>query len=212
MPSATTPTRRQAAAALTREKVLAAAREQFMTSAYEDVKVADIARAAGVAHGLVFHHFGSKQGLYHEVLCQIGCEVLDLHVIDPDIPLGRRVRQSHAAHLAYLADHRDVALNLILRTPGPEAEKFDDIRDRGNLRLCENLGLDYDRPAIRLVVRLYMTAADQLARDYLTSDHPFDANVVVEMLMTVLTGALRAAHTADPELDVEPIIRALEIP
>ncbi len=208
MPS-TTPTRRQAAAALTREKVLAAARDLFMTSPYEDVKAADVARAAGVAHGLVFHHFGSKRGLYQEVLCQIGCEVLNLHVSDPGIPLGRRVRQSHAAHLAYLTAHRDEALNLILRPPGPEAEQFDDIRERGNRLLCETLGLDYERPAIRLVVRLYATAADQLARDYLTGGHSCDADMVVEMLMTVLVGALRAARVADPELDVEPVIREL---
>lgn len=211
MPS-TTPTRRQAAAALTREKVLAAARDLFMTSGYEDVKAADIARAAGVAHGLVFHHFGSKLGLYHEVLCQIGCEVLELHVSDPDIPLGRRIRQSHAAHLAYLAAHREVALNLVLRTPGPEAEQFDEIRDLGHRRLCENMGLDFDRPAIRLALRLYNTAADQLARDYLTGDHPFDADTVVEMLMTVLAGALRAARTADPELELEPVLHALAHP
>jgi AcrR family transcriptional regulator len=208
MPS-TAPTRRQASAALTREKVLAAARHLFMTSGYEDVKAADIAKAAGVAHGLVFHHFGSKLGLYHEVLCQIGREILDLYVDDPDIPLGRRIRQYHAAHLAYLAAHRDVALNLVLRTPGPEAEQFDEIRDIGHRNLCENLGVDFDRPAIRLAVRLYHTAADQLARDYLTSDHPFDADTVVEMLMTVLAGALRAARTADPELDVDPVIQAL---
>jgi AcrR family transcriptional regulator len=208
----TTRTRRQAAAALTREKVLAAARDLFMASPYEDVKAADIARAAGVAHGLVFHHFGSKQGLYQEVLCQIGCEVLNLHVSDPDIPLGRRIRQSHTAHLAYLAAHRDEALNLILRPRAPEAEAFDDIRDQGHRILCENLGVDYDHPAIRLAVRLFNTAADQLARDYLTADHPFDTDTIVEMLMTVLAGTLRAARAADPELDLEPVIQALAHP
>jgi AcrR family transcriptional regulator len=183
-----------------------------MTSGYDDVKAADIARAAGVAHGLVFHYFGSKQALYQEVLCQIGCEVLNLHVSDADVPLGRRIRQSHAAHLAYLAEHRDVALNLILRPPAPEAGLYDDIRDRGNRMLCENLGLDFDRPAMRLVTRLYATAADQLARDHLTGDPAFDADVVVEMLISVLVGALRAARVADPDLDVEPVIRALARP
>ncbi|GGP46341.1 TetR/AcrR family transcriptional regulator [Saccharothrix coeruleofusca] len=211
MPS-TTPTRRQAAAAQTREKVLAAARELFMASAYEDVKAADIARAAGVAHGLVFHHFGSKQGLYQEVLCQIGREVLALHCDDPEIPLGRRIRRSHAAHLAYLADHRDVALHLVLRPPAPESEEFDDVRDQGHRELCRNLGLDFERPAVRLAARLYATAADQLARDHLTSADPLDTDTVVEMLVAVLIGALRAARTADPELDVDPVIRALELP
>ena len=202
---------RAATAAATREKVLAAARELFITSKYDDVKAADIARAAGVAHGLVFHHFGSKQGLYSEVLCSIGREVLDLHVDDPAVPLGRRIRQSHAAHLAYLVAHRDLALNLVLRPWGAE-EPFDRVRDDGNRKLCENLGLDFDRPAVRAALRMYTTAADQLARDFLVREHPFDEHVVVEMLMTVLAGALRAARVADPSLEVEQVLAELARP
>ncbi|WP_439655962.1 TetR/AcrR family transcriptional regulator [Lentzea sp. HUAS TT2] len=202
---------RAATAAATREKVLAAARELFITSRYDDVKAADIARAAGVAHGLVFHHFGSKQGLYGEVLCTIGREVLDLHVKTPDVPLGKRIRQSHAAHLAYLATHRELALNLLLQSWGVE-ESFDRVRDDGNRNLCENLGLDFERPAVRAVLRMYTTAADQLARDYLLSEHPFDESVVVEMLMTVLAGALRAAQIADPSLEVDRVIEELARP
>jgi AcrR family transcriptional regulator len=203
-------TRRRASAAVTREKVLAAARGLFETATYDDVKAADIANAAGVAHGLVFHHFGSKQRLYQEVLCQIGGEVLDLHVNDPGVPLGRRIRQSHAAHLAYLVEHRDLALNLVLHMPDAEAGPYDDIRDRGHRALAANLGLDFDSPAVRLAVRLYATAADQLARDYLTEGHGLGADVLVEMLMAVLAGALRAAQVADPDLRIEPVLAQLE--
>ncbi|MEU7478344.1 helix-turn-helix domain-containing protein [Lentzea sp. NPDC042327] len=202
---------RAASAAATREKVLAAARELFMTSGYDDVKAADIARAAGVAHGLVFHHFGSKQGLYGEVLCAIGAEVLNLHVSDPAVPLGRRIRQSHKAHLTYLAAHRDLALNLLLQPWGVE-ESFDRVRDDGNRKLCENLGLDFARPAVRAVMRMYTTAADQLARDHLLSEHAFDVDQVTEMLMTVLAGALRAARIADPSLEVEKALEELAQP
>ncbi|QFZ18717.1 TetR/AcrR family transcriptional regulator [Saccharothrix syringae] len=202
---------RAATAAATREKVLAAARELFITSSYDDVKAADIARAAGVAHGLVFHHFGSKQGLYREVLCAIGREVLDLHVSDPAVPLGKRIRQSHRAHLTYLLAHRDLALNLVLRPWGAE-EPFDRVRDDGNRKLCENLGLDFERPAVRAVLRMYTTAADQLARDHLLDAHPFDVDQVVEMLMTVLAGALRAARVADPSLEVDRVLDELARP
>jgi len=202
---------RAAAAAATKEKVLAAARELFITSGYDDVKAADVARAAGVAHGLVFHYFGSKQGLYGEVLCAIGREVLELHVVDPAVPLGQRIRRSHKAHLTYLAAHRDLALNLVLRPWGAE-DSFDRVRDDGNRALCENLGLDFERPAVKAVLRMYTTAADQLARDHLLSEHPFDVDQVVDMLMTVLAGALRAARVADPSLEVERTLDELARP
>jgi len=206
----TASTTRQEAAAQNRARVLVAARQLFVNSGFDAVKASDIARAAGVAHGSVFHHFGSKQALYEAVVCEIGREMIALHVTDPAIPLGQRIRQSHAAHLNYLATHRDVALHLGLRpTPtqlsGPEA-----IRDEGNRVLAENLGLDFDLPAVRLAVRLYNAAADQLAMDYLTSPHGFEPDDVVEALVTVLTGALRAVEVLDPSQALGPVIEALD--
>ncbi|PSL53251.1 hypothetical protein B0I31_10941 [Saccharothrix carnea] len=111
---------------------------------------------------------------------------------------------------AYLVEHRDLALNLVLRTSGAETEPYDDIRDCRHRAFAANLGLDFDSPAVRLAVRLYATAADQLARDYLTEEHALDPEMIVEMLMAVLAGALRAAQLADPELRVESVLEELK--
>jgi len=56
-----------APAAGAREKLLAAALEQFGEHGYDGASIRDIARAAGVNIALVSYHFGSKERLYHEL-------------------------------------------------------------------------------------------------------------------------------------------------
>jgi AcrR family transcriptional regulator len=53
-----------------RDRILAAGRKFFANTLYDDVSVQDIASEAGVAHGLPFHYFGSKLGLYLAVYQQ----------------------------------------------------------------------------------------------------------------------------------------------
>ena len=44
------------------------AKEMFLSSGYDNVKVEDIAKQANVAKGLVFYHFASKEGLLAEIV------------------------------------------------------------------------------------------------------------------------------------------------
>jgi AcrR family transcriptional regulator len=50
---------------------LRAAAELFETEGYEATRVADIARKAGVAKGLVFWYFESKEGLLHQLAATV---------------------------------------------------------------------------------------------------------------------------------------------
>jgi len=60
------PPQRQRAitAAQTREQLLHAALRVFALHGYEAVGLREIAEAAGMTHGLVRHHFGSKEGVW----------------------------------------------------------------------------------------------------------------------------------------------------
>ena len=55
---------RESARRRTREGILDAAIELFTSAPYEDVTLADVARAAGVSQQTVVNHFGNKIGLY----------------------------------------------------------------------------------------------------------------------------------------------------
>lgn len=52
----------------TRETVIAAAREVFAEHGFAGSSLAMISKRSGISDGLILHHFGSKQNLYHVVL------------------------------------------------------------------------------------------------------------------------------------------------
>jgi AcrR family transcriptional regulator len=60
------PRRRNAQA--TQAAIIEAARVRFMSSAYEQVSLRDVAAAAGIDPALVIRYFGSKEGLFERVL------------------------------------------------------------------------------------------------------------------------------------------------
>lgn len=61
---------RQSAAAAdrTRQDIVGAALHLFSSRGYDAVSVRDIAGTAGTAHGLIRHHFGSKEGVWRAVV------------------------------------------------------------------------------------------------------------------------------------------------
>jgi len=60
--------RRRRSAETTRAEILAAARRRFLDESYENVGLRDIAKDAGIDVALVSRYFGSKEGLFREVL------------------------------------------------------------------------------------------------------------------------------------------------
>jgi AcrR family transcriptional regulator len=68
IPHPVRPTRRALAKQQTREKILAAGRELFMTRGYEGATIRDIARAAGMSTGAVFASFSDKAELFDEIV------------------------------------------------------------------------------------------------------------------------------------------------
>ena len=68
-----------------RERILAAALEEFATRGYEAASTNAIASRAGVAKGLVFHHFGSKEALFEVLFEKEVTRFTDL-VLEPHGP------------------------------------------------------------------------------------------------------------------------------
>jgi AcrR family transcriptional regulator len=54
-----------------RERVLAAAREQFFAQGVEGTSIAEICRLSGVSNGSLFHHFGSKEAIALDIFIDV---------------------------------------------------------------------------------------------------------------------------------------------
>ena len=63
-----------------RERLLRAGYRFIAKRPFDSVTVDEIADAAGVAHGLLFHYFGSKQGLYLEIMRDLAEQLEKVHL------------------------------------------------------------------------------------------------------------------------------------
>ena len=68
-----------AAAADKREQILSAAVRVFARQGFEPTRMADVAREAGVAYGLVYHYFGSKDAVRLAVFREAWSRLLALY-------------------------------------------------------------------------------------------------------------------------------------
>lgn len=106
--TATRPARRRLGAEERRAAILAAAQAAFTATPYADVAVPDIAQAAGGSPAIVFHYFGSKEGLYAAALGQ-ALEALAARqrgadeALPPNSPARDRVRTWVLTHLDHVA-------------------------------------------------------------------------------------------------------------
>lgn len=62
-------------AALTRQALLDAALMEFSRRGYEGTRLQDIAAAAGLTRGAIYHHFRNKAEVYLALITEIGAGV-----------------------------------------------------------------------------------------------------------------------------------------
>lgn len=88
-------------AALTAEQVLDAATALFAAGGFASVSLDDVARAAGVTRGAVYHHYRSKPGLFRAVAARLQTQVAAAVVATADREAGA-VEQLRSGSHAFL--------------------------------------------------------------------------------------------------------------
>lgn len=114
-----------------RRELLTTAMRLFAEEGYDNVSVRAIARAAGVAPGLAYHYFDSKQNLFNAAIAEYSrqcaeslCAVLD----DKDLTLDEKLDRALEAG----ADHGAFPYGEFFHAPGNGA-----LHDRLSLGMCE---------------------------------------------------------------------------
>lgn len=93
-----------------RVAIVAAGREFFGTRGYAQTSLVDVARAANVTKGAVYHHFGSKQGLFQRVYEAVDLEA-QLRARSEAVLDGKPLDVVRSVVSAYL----DIALDPIVQ-------------------------------------------------------------------------------------------------
>ncbi|GAA4702535.1 TetR/AcrR family transcriptional regulator [Pseudonocardia yuanmonensis] len=88
-----------------REQLLAAGVALFGARPYAEVEIADIARAAGVSRGLLYHYFPDKRSFFAAVVARQVEELARATRTDPADPPRARLRAGVDAYFDFIEAH-----------------------------------------------------------------------------------------------------------
>jgi AcrR family transcriptional regulator len=207
-----------------RAQILHCARELFATRSYTAVSMEDIALAAGVRRGLVNHYFGSKRGLFIDVVREmLGGFATAFPLPDRDGPLDAVV----ASHIARWLDVVEADVETWFAILGAEGlgrdadvqhlvEKARDAMVEGVVEVLGPLAAATPTPTpaggkrsgraakadatgeLRVVLRAYSGLAEIVTREWLQR-RTIDRAQAEALLTAALLGLVR---------DVVPVVRA----
>lgn len=154
-----------------RDQILDCAVQLFGERPYAAVSTTDIARAAGVARGLLNHYFGTKRDLYLAVVRRMVTPTdVDVAAVATG-PLDVRIDRSVAWFLDTVSEH-GATFVAVIGAEGvgsdPEIEQILAAADDAAARaVLAAVGLADDDPAQRAAVRAYGGLAKAAVREWI---------------------------------------------
>ncbi|WP_433172534.1 TetR/AcrR family transcriptional regulator [Actinoallomurus sp. CA-150999] len=191
-----------------RAKLITAASQLFSERAYDEVTTTEIAKRAGVAYGLIAHHFTNKRGLYLATIHAAAEELQALQTTPPDGETpAEQLRNAISRHITYMDRHAAGFLTLIRGGNGSDPEVraiIEDLRWQGALRILNALGVDHPvHPVLRASMRGWVGYLDELIVDHI-HHHDIPQEHLVQLTIAALTATLRTAYSITPDIGIAP--------
>lgn len=145
--------------------------QEFSRRPYDAVSIDEIAAAAGVSKGLLYHYFPSKRDFYIAVIEAAATELREVTEPEPELGEIERLRASLDAYLAYVEQHAEAYVALMRGGIGSDEQIrriVDETRDVVVGRVFSRLGLNGEpSPILRLTVRGWIGYVEAASLDWL---------------------------------------------
>lgn len=178
------------------EHILAISQGLFSSNAYDAIAIEDIAAAAGMSKGLLYHYFPSKHELYLATLRHVLAQMLQFTDVHPDLHAGLSATLSLFEHYPGLA-------KMVLRAGiGADADVdmlLSTYRQQQLERVAHGLGISDPHPLVLLGLRGWLSLLEEVCMQWV-----LQPEVTREQVMTLLEQSLRAILTAT--LPTEPAV------
>ncbi|HEY0630969.1 MAG TPA: TetR/AcrR family transcriptional regulator [Thermoleophilaceae bacterium] len=186
-----------------RRQLLEAGALVFTEHSYDDASMAEVARAAGISKGLLYHYFPSKRDLFVATLEAAAAELREITQPDPALPLPEQLVGALDAYLRWIEEHADSYVKLL-----ESATSSDDVRSymaqmRANTveRMLELLVRSGDPASVRTALHGFLWFIDGACLDWL-ANRDLTRDQLRDMLATAFAGAIGAAAQAGPAVEL----------
>lgn len=144
----------------------------FATRPYDEVAVEDLARAAGISKGLLYHYFPTKRDLYVAALGNAAQRLLDETLLPTvDQPPAERLRRGLETYIDFVERHGPAFVALLRGGIGSDsavAAILERTRDTFVERILENVPAELATPLVRLALRGWVGFVEAVATDWVT--------------------------------------------
>lgn len=183
-----------------RRQLLEAGARAFTERAYDEVSMSDVARAAGISKGLLYHYFPSKSEFFTATLAAAAAEVAAVTEPDPGKPPVEQLTGSLGAYLAWIEENASGYRRLLESAGSPDVRSLiEDVRERTVVRIVEAVSEGAPRPALRVAVRGWLWGMDGAILDWLDRAE-VSRDELRDLLVATFVGALGAAGHVDPRV------------
>ncbi len=184
-----------------RAQLLALGLAMFSERSYDEVSIDDLARAAGVSKGLLYHYFPTKRDLYVAALGHAAGRLLDETTLDRAAPPDERLRRGLETYLDFVAQHGKAYVALMRGGIGSDPEVaaiVEQTRSTFAARILEDVPHEIDKPLVRIALRGWIGFVEATSLDWV-KDRAVSRDALVALLSAVLFDAVgRASNSPSP--------------
>jgi AcrR family transcriptional regulator len=170
----------------------------FSGRSIDQVAVEEIAEAAGISEGLLFHYFPTKRDYLVAVVRAAADELLAVTDPDPALPVADGLRAALDAYVDYIETNRAAYVSLVRGALGADqrlATVFDDTRRVLVERIISRAGVEPAPEVLVIAVRGWVAMVEEAAIEWLR-DRSVPRAALIGILEDVLMQLLALAGPA----------------
>jgi len=168
----------------------------FTECGYDGVSMSEVAAAAGISKGLLYHYFPGKREFFAATLEAAAAELRAVTQTDPEKAPLEQLAAAVDAYLEWIDDHADSYVRL-LQSAGAlsdVASLVERMREETAQRIVEGLaGEDEPPPALQAAVHGWLWFMDGACLQWLRSSREPPREELRDLLVGVLAAAAAAA-------------------
>ena len=148
--------------------------EVFSRGGLDRISIEEIAKAAGISKGLLFHYFANKRGFQLEIVRRASADLLAATAPDPDLAPMPRLRDSIERYVDFVSDRREAYISQ-LRGPASAEPEFVAVFEANRAQTVARVlngfpaldGAEFDRAEVEVAVRGWIAFVEETAISWL---------------------------------------------
>jgi AcrR family transcriptional regulator len=187
-----------------RRQLVALGLELFAEQTYDEVSIDELAQAAGISKGLLYHYFPTKRDFYVATVREAAQHLLECTETPAGMDPMARLEAGLDRYIAYVGKHGKPYQALLRSGVGADPEVaaiVEGTREKLCGRLLEGAPVGVGGEVVRLALRGWLGFVEALVVEWLDARHVMEPVALRTLLVQVLVGAVSAANAAERARD-----------